>query len=442
MPFIGKQPEIGAYSKLDAITTSATATYNLTLDSGAYYPTSANHLLVSLNGVMQAPQDSFTVSGSTIVFDSALTSSDSIDFIMALGDVLDIGTPSDGTVTSAKLDTNLSATTLDVTNLTSKDDFIVNGTGSNSSNSLTLSQGTNGYVKSNNNLYLGSQGTADNIVIQNGKVGINHGTPASALHVETAGGGNFVAQFTNTTSATPYNTWIKDAPSGANGYPLLQVTNNAGNETYFRVDSGTRRAYFNGAATYNNSAVNIKADVDKNCLGLHSLKSSNSNYYLITFKTGSGTTEVGNIYSNGSNTTYATSSDYRLKENIEDLEGASTRLNQLNPKRFNFINDETNTLVDGFLAHEVQSVVPEAVVGDKDATKEEEYVKTEAIPEVCDEVGNVIKEEIPAVMGTRTVDSYQGIDQSKLVPLLVSSLQEALAEIETLKTRVKTLEDA
>ena len=103
MPFIGKQPEVGAYSKLDAITTSATATYNLTLDSGAYYPTSANHLLVSLNGVMQAPQDSFTVSGSTIVFASTLASTDSIDFIMALGDVLDIGTPSDGTVTTAKI---------------------------------------------------------------------------------------------------------------------------------------------------------------------------------------------------------------------------------------------------------------------------------------------------------------------------------------------------
>jgi hypothetical protein len=103
MPFIGKQPEVGAYSKLDAITTSATATYNLTLDSGAYYPTSANHLLVSLNGVMQAPQDSFTVSGSTIVFASTLASTDSIDFIMALGDVLDIGTPSDGTVSTAKI---------------------------------------------------------------------------------------------------------------------------------------------------------------------------------------------------------------------------------------------------------------------------------------------------------------------------------------------------
>ena len=103
MPFIGQQPLTGAYSKLDAITTSATATYNLLLNGGAYSPASANHLLVSLNGVMQAPQDSFTVSGSTIIFDSALTSSDNIDFIMALGDVLNIGTPSDGTVTAGKI---------------------------------------------------------------------------------------------------------------------------------------------------------------------------------------------------------------------------------------------------------------------------------------------------------------------------------------------------
>lgn len=106
MPFIGQQPVTGAYHKLDAITASATATYNLLLNGGAYSPASANHLLVSLNGVMQAPQDSFTVSGSTITFASALTSSDNIDFIMALGDVLNIGTPTDGSVTSAKLDVN------------------------------------------------------------------------------------------------------------------------------------------------------------------------------------------------------------------------------------------------------------------------------------------------------------------------------------------------
>ena len=106
MPFIGQQPLHGAYSKLDAITASATATYNLLLDSVAYSPESANHLLVSLNGVIQAPVDSFTVNGSQIIFDSALTSSDSIDFILALGNVLDIGTPSDNTVSTAKIVNN------------------------------------------------------------------------------------------------------------------------------------------------------------------------------------------------------------------------------------------------------------------------------------------------------------------------------------------------
>ena len=106
MPFIGQQPLTGAYSKLDAITASATATYNLLLNGGAYSPASANHLLVSLNGVMQAPQDSFTVSGSTITFASALTSYDNIDFIMALGDVLNVGTPTDGTVSTAKIATD------------------------------------------------------------------------------------------------------------------------------------------------------------------------------------------------------------------------------------------------------------------------------------------------------------------------------------------------
>jgi len=103
MPFIGQQPVTGAYHKLDSITASATATYNLQLNGGAYSPASANHLLVSLNGVIQAPQDSFTVSGSTITFASALTASDNIDFIMAFGDVLSVGTPTDGSVNTSQL---------------------------------------------------------------------------------------------------------------------------------------------------------------------------------------------------------------------------------------------------------------------------------------------------------------------------------------------------
>jgi hypothetical protein len=103
MAYIGKQPVVGNFVKLDAITTSATATYNLLNGGVAYFPQTANNCIVSLNGVIQSPTSAYTISGSTIVFSDALTASDSIDFILVLGDVLSIGTPSDATITNAKL---------------------------------------------------------------------------------------------------------------------------------------------------------------------------------------------------------------------------------------------------------------------------------------------------------------------------------------------------
>ena len=105
MAYIGKTPTVGNFVKLDAITTSSTNTYNLLNGGVAFTPESANHMIVSLNGVIQAPNTAFSVSGSTITFlpsSGTLSSSDSIDFIMVLGNVLDIGTPSDSTVTNAK----------------------------------------------------------------------------------------------------------------------------------------------------------------------------------------------------------------------------------------------------------------------------------------------------------------------------------------------------
>jgi len=112
---------------------------------------------------------------------------------------------------------------------------------------------------------------------------------------------------------------------------------------------------------------------------------------------------VGGITSNSSSTAYNTSSDYRLKENVVAMTGATERLKQLNPSRFNFIAD-ADTTVDGFLAHEVQDIVPEAITGTKDA------VDADGNPE------------------------YQGIDQSKLVPLLVATIQELEARIAALES--------
>jgi hypothetical protein len=106
MPYIGKQPLTGAYQLCDTITTSATATYNLTVGSSPVIPGAAQNCIVSLNGVIQAPVGAYTVSGSTIVFSSTLSATDVIDFILILGNVFDIGKPTDGSVTNASVASN------------------------------------------------------------------------------------------------------------------------------------------------------------------------------------------------------------------------------------------------------------------------------------------------------------------------------------------------
>ena len=127
------------------------------------------------------------------------------------------------------------------------------------------------------------------------------------------------------------------------------------------------------------------------------------------FRATSTGNQIGGIGNTTTSTSYNTSSDYRLKENVVPLTGAVDRINQLQVHRFNFIADPDKT-VDGFIAHEAQEVVPECVTGDKDAVDDE---------------GNPV---------------FQGIDQGKLVPLLTAALQEAIAEIASLKDRVAALE--
>lgn len=160
---------------------------------------------------------------------------------------------------------------------------------------------------------------------------------------------------------------------------------------------------------------------------------------------------VGGISQNQSSTSFNTSSDYRLKENIVDLDGAIDRVKQLLPKRFNFIND-ADTTVDGFLAHEAQVVVPEAVTGTQDETEiigtltewDGTVLETNVTEPTTEELTweeTTINEdgEESTVTRTRTWTPtgnqpvYQGIDQAKLVPLLTAALQEAITRIEALE---------
>ena len=159
-------------------------------------------------------------------------------------------------------------------------------------------------------------------------------------------------------------------------------------------------------------------------------------YYHFHFE--ENATSRGSITSNGSSVSYNTSSDYRLKTDAQPMTGASTRVQALKPVNFEWI--ASGTRVDGFLAHEAQAVVPECVTGTKDAMRDEEYEVTAAVEATYDEDGNELTAAVEAVMGTRSVPDYQGIDQSKLVPLLTAALQEALTEISALKARVTALE--
>ena len=203
-----------------------------------------------------------------------------------------------------------------------------------------------------------------------------------------------------------YPTDFRFSYLGARGTAVASAAN-----VRMQISSGGRQTY-NDSSTANGHA-NFVGEVG-------------SNSKAVSFEHTNGGGEVGTIVTGSSSTTYNTSSDYRLKENIDYSWDATTRLKQLKPARFNWIADDTNTLLEGFLAHEVSTVVPNAVTGGKDAMADPIlYEDGDELPS-GKKVGDVKKESAPA---------YQGIDHSKLVPLLVKTIQE-------LEARIKTLEDA
>ena len=152
--------------------------------------------------------------------------------------------------------------------------------------------------------------------------------------------------------------------------------------------------------------------------------SNYANATMIQFCRDNGT-EIGSIKGVQSNVTYNTTSDYRLKENVSYTWDATTRLKQLKPARFNFIADETNTVVDGFLAHEAQAVVPQSVHGTHNEVKV--WQSGEDLPDGVSVGDNKLDDD------GNTIPVLQGIDHSTLVPLLVKTIQELEARITALE---------
>ena len=236
-----------------------------------------------------------------------------------------------------------------------------------SSGSLTLDPNGNGAAYLKLNTLSGASGDG-HIILQRG------GSSKFQIAANNSNGLTFYNYTAGSTSMT----------IDSSGNLLVGATSNTGSG----ATSGKQVVQFDGA-----TGNGIYVDDTRTASGTDN---------AIVF--GRGATAVGQIETTTSSTSYVTSSDYRLKENVVEMTGALDRVDQLKPSRFNFIVD-ADTTVDGFLAHEVANVVPEAISGEKDAVDDE---------------GNPI---------------YQGIDQSKLVPLLVGAIQELRAEIEQLKNQ-------
>jgi hypothetical protein len=210
-----------------------------------------------------------------------------------------------------------------------------------------------------------------------------------------------------------------DAVTGSGDMPgrivLATTADGASSPTErMRITSGGNLLFAKTTAGLGNDGLELQATGSGGAITITN-SGNGTNNLVLNSRYGAGTqypisfrfsaAEVGYVSVTSTATAYNTSSDYRLKENVVPLTGAADRVNQLQVHRFNFIADPTKT-VDGFLAHEVQSIVPEAITGEKDAVDDE---------------GN---------------PKYQGIDQSKLVPLLTAALQEAITKIESLEARL------
>ena len=283
-------------------------------------------------------------------------------------------------------------------------------------------------VSTNGDITLDPDGTGDVVVAAGHNLGIGNTSPTAALSVHDSVNQSAILRIKNDSNDGCHNALTLESTTSADKNIGIRFKNQSAEKGGIGYTGGDKVAFYAGTSTSNGITIDssgrlltgvtssmgngrLQVDATASFVYCQVMRSNATNAGFVLFQKDDGTT-IGSIDHNGTNTRYLTSSDHRLKENVADMTGAITRVKQLVPKRYNFISDPDDTTVDGFLAHEAQTVVPNAVSG----THNE-----------MDDDGNAV---------------MQGIDHSALVPLLTGALQEAITKIETLETKVTALENA
>jgi hypothetical protein len=280
-----------------------------------------------------------------------------------------------------------------------------------------------------------------------GNVGIGTSSPAYKLDVVVTGTGE--------------QNIISARTTGGGGQGLLLGVNTTNTVTTIKnnTGSGYGMAFYSGGGSTENMRINSsgriligKTSATNSTNGVELFYNSfftNTDSYSALFNRKGSNGEaiffqkdevnVGNISVTTTATAYNTSSDYRLKENIAPMTGALATVAQLKPRTYTWKASGEDS--QGFIAHELQAVVPDCVTGEKDGMRTEQYEVSPAIPATYDEEGNELTPAVEAVMGEREVPDYQGIDTSFLVATLTAAIQEQQAIITDLKARIETLEN-
>ena len=405
MSYIGRKPTVGNFQICDAISVvNGQAAYTMQVGSVNVSPQSANHMIVSLNGTIQKPNSSFTVSGAVITFSSNLATGDVIDFIQILGDVLDLGVPSDATVTTAKVADGA----ITSAKLASGVGGVAGITSSADATAIT--------IDSSENVGIGISPTPPTAY---GGLHIHSTYPVMKLSSTATGSGTgdgFVARIDST--------------------PRVELWNFENSDMVFATNDTERMRIFStgqvgiGETSLGNNTLYVKGNTGSPLVTFYDQRST-STFDVFAINSDHAGTETrhflieadGDVFNTFNS--YGSLSDRKFKENETDANSQWNDIKKLKIKNYNLKISPDKQLL-GVIAQDLEASGMNGLVKDKPDVL---YTENDVLPEGKN-IGD-IKEE-----------SYKEVKYSVLYMKSVKALQEAMERIETLEAKVTALENA